>query len=59
MTSIQRRSVIYSQNFLTNPRLVDRLLDASSIGPVDLVYEMGPGTGIITEWAHDSKVSSR
>jgi 23S rRNA (adenine-N6)-dimethyltransferase len=44
-----RRSVRYSQNFLRDPRLVDFLLDAASIGPDDLVYEIGPGPGVITE----------
>lgn len=44
-----RRSITYSQNFLKSSRLVDRLLDGSSIGPGDLVYEIGPGKGIITD----------
>jgi 23S rRNA (adenine-N6)-dimethyltransferase len=48
MTSIQHCSLIYSQNFLTNPRLVDHLLDRSSIGSDDVVYEIGPGHGLIT-----------
>ena len=39
----------YSQNFLRDPRLIDGLLERSSIGCHDLVYEIGPGTGIITE----------
>ena len=49
MTSIQRRSAIYAQNFLTKPRLVDHLLDRSSIVSDDVVYEIGPGDGLITE----------
>lgn len=49
MTSIERHSVLYAQNFLTNGQLVDRLIDRSSLGPDDMVYEIGPGTGIITE----------
>lgn len=49
MSEPRRPRVRYAQNFLTDPRLVDRLLDASSIGPADLVYEIGPGEGIITE----------
>jgi 23S rRNA (adenine-N6)-dimethyltransferase len=47
--SDHRRSVAYGQNFLRRPRLVDRLLARSSVGPDDLVVEIGPGTGIITE----------
>ncbi len=38
-----------SQNFLKSPRLVAGLLNASSINPGDLVVEIGPGRGIITE----------
>src|SRR5437763_5408872 len=49
MTSIHRRSASYSQNFLTNRRLVDHLLDQSSIDSGDVVYEIGPGDGLITE----------
>jgi 23S rRNA (adenine-N6)-dimethyltransferase len=39
----------YSQNFLKNPKLVEELLGKSSIALNDLVYEIGPGKGIITE----------
>lgn len=39
----------YSQNFLRDSRLVERLLEASSIGRDDLVIEIGPGFGIITD----------
>lgn len=45
----QRRSVRYAQNFLRSPQLVEYLLNGSSIAPDDLVYEIGPGKGIITE----------
>lgn len=48
MPSDRRRSVAYAQNFLRGPRLVDRLLARSGIGPDDLVVEIGPGTGVIT-----------
>ncbi len=37
-----------TQNFLRDPRLVRYLLNASTIGPSDLVYEIGPGKGAIT-----------
>ena len=43
-----RHSVAYAQNFLRDPRLVERLLDRSSLGPDDTVLEIGPGRGIIT-----------
>lgn len=39
----------YSQNFLRDPRLVARLLNASSISGDDLVYEIGPGAGALTD----------
>lgn len=48
MPAVLHRSVLYSQNFLTSRKLVARLLDRSSIGPGDLVLEIGPGRGIIT-----------
>lgn len=39
----------YSQNFLYSRKLVAQLLGKSSIGKYDLVLEIGPGKGIITE----------
>jgi 23S rRNA (adenine-N6)-dimethyltransferase len=48
MSSLHHR-IAHSQNFLRSPRLVDRLLDHSGIGPDDLVIEIGPGRGLITE----------
>lgn len=44
-----RRRIAYAQNFLRSPRLVSQLLARSSVGPDDLVVEIGPGSGIITE----------
>jgi 23S rRNA (adenine-N6)-dimethyltransferase len=44
-----RRSIVLSQNFLRGGALVDRLLDRSTIGPDDLVFEIGPGKGRLTE----------
>ncbi len=46
--SSSQRQLTYSQNFLRDPRLVRYLLNASSVGPSDLVYEIGAGQGIIT-----------
>jgi 23S rRNA (adenine-N6)-dimethyltransferase len=43
------RQKLYSQNFLINRKLVTSLLGKSSIGKNDLVLEIGPGKGIITE----------
>lgn len=49
MSSSFRQSIFYAQHFLKGPRLVASLLDRCSIGHDDVVYEIGPGTGIITE----------
>jgi 23S rRNA (adenine-N6)-dimethyltransferase len=49
MPAIQQRSVLYSQNFLKSLVLVDQLLDKCNIHDDDIVYEIGPGKGIITE----------
>lgn len=40
---------LLSQNFLYSRKLVKQLVDQSSIGSNDLVLEIGPGKGIITE----------
>lgn len=37
------------QNFLTDHNLITRLIDVSGVGPGDLVLEVGPGTGTLTE----------
>lgn len=42
-----RRKTLH-QNFLWNRQLVKRLVQTSSIGKNDLVYEIGPGLGLIT-----------
>ncbi len=39
---------IPGQNFLISSKLVRSLVSQSSIGPSDVVYEIGPGRGIIT-----------
>ena len=46
-----------AQNFLRSSKLVRRLLDTSSIESGDVVYEIGPGRGIIT--AELSKIARR
>jgi 23S rRNA (adenine-N6)-dimethyltransferase len=45
----ERRRIAYAQNFLRSPRIAGEVLDRADIGPDDLVYEIGPGVGIITE----------
>lgn len=44
-----RHSIRLSQNFLKRPALVASVLDRCDIGPDDVVYEIGPGKGIMTE----------
>lgn len=49
MPANRRSDLTITQNFLRSPKLVSQLLRDSSIGPEDLVVEIGSGTGIITE----------
>jgi 23S rRNA (adenine-N6)-dimethyltransferase len=49
MSPSVRQSVVYAQNFLKSSQLVSSLLDGCDIGGDDVVYEIGPGKGIITE----------
>ena len=49
MPRSERTYLWHSQNFVRDPQLIDSLLDRSTIQSCDLVYEVGPGTGIITE----------
>ncbi|TMC96650.1 MAG: hypothetical protein E6J22_01380 [Chloroflexi bacterium] len=49
MSSSFRPNIFYAQHFLKDPRLVTSLLDRCTIGYDDVVYEIGPGKGMITE----------
>ena len=48
METRQSKQLSLAQNFLRSPELVLRLVRMSEIGRSDTVYEIGPGTGIIT-----------
>jgi 23S rRNA (adenine-N6)-dimethyltransferase len=48
MPAVCRPDLGVSQNHLKDPRLVEALIKRSSLGAEDLVYEIGPGKGIIT-----------
>lgn len=48
MSASARSSILLSQNFLKCPALVASLLDACDLRAGDVVYEIGPGTGIMT-----------
>lgn len=39
----------FGQNFLIDHNLIRRLVDESGVGPGDVVLEVGPGTGTLTE----------
>jgi 23S rRNA (adenine-N6)-dimethyltransferase len=48
METRRHKRIALAQNFLRSPKLVQRLVRMSSIGPSDTVYEIGPGNGIVT-----------
>jgi 23S rRNA (adenine-N6)-dimethyltransferase len=48
MAKKPNKRITLAQNFLRSSKLVRQLVNSSSIGPVDTVYEIGPGRGIIT-----------
>jgi len=43
-----RTSILYNQNFFKDPRLVESIVRQAGIGSNDVVYEIGPGRGMIT-----------
>jgi 23S rRNA (adenine-N6)-dimethyltransferase len=49
MSSSSHQRIFYAQNFLKDPCLVTSLLARCGIDHDDVVYEIGPGKGIITE----------
>jgi 23S rRNA (adenine-N6)-dimethyltransferase len=56
METRQHNQIRLAQNFLRSPKLVQRLVEMSTITPSDTVYEIGPGNGIITAaLAHAAK----
>jgi len=48
MAKKPNKRITLAQNFLRSSKLVRQLVNSSSIGPGDTVYEIGPGRGIIT-----------
>lgn len=40
----------YGQNFLIDPRVLDKIIEAAEIGPDDFVLEIGPGIGTMTQY---------
>ena len=39
----------FGQNFLIDPHVLDKILQAARIGKEDLVLEIGPGIGMLTQ----------
>lgn len=39
----------FSQNFLTDPRTAQKIVDALGVKAGDVVFEIGPGKGVLTE----------
>lgn len=39
----------WGQNFLSNPDTARRIVDLADLGPDELVWEIGPGFGVLTE----------
>ncbi len=44
-----RKRILYGQNFFKDTNLVAELVSLANISPEDIVYEIGPGEGIITK----------
>lgn len=40
----------YGQNFLIDPRVLEKITSAAGIGPEDMVLEIGPGIGTMTQY---------
>lgn len=40
----------FGQNFLTNPAILEDIMDSADVGPDDFVLEIGPGIGTMTQY---------
>ena len=49
MSASARSSILLSQNFLKHPALAASLLERCNLDAGDVVYEIGPGKGMLTE----------
>lgn len=45
------------QHFLTDPGIAQRIVGALRSQPADAVVEVGPGTGVLTEWLLEKNIS--
>ena len=48
MAIFMKKSILLNQNFFKDPQLVKAIVRQAGIGPSDVVYEIGPGRGMIT-----------
>jgi 16S rRNA A1518/A1519 N6-dimethyltransferase RsmA/KsgA/DIM1 with predicted DNA glycosylase/AP lyase activity len=48
MTRARTSTLWRTQNFLRDPQLAERLVRRSGIGPSDVVYDLGAGSGVLT-----------
>ena len=44
----------YGQNFLIDPRVLEKIVDAARISGQDCVLEIGPGIGTMTQYLAES-----
>ena len=44
----------YGQNFLTDERVIGKILAAAEVGPRDFILEIGPGIGTLTQYLADN-----
>ena len=44
----------YGQNFLIDKNILEKIVDAAEIGKDDVVLEIGPGIGTMTQYLHPS-----
>jgi 23S rRNA (adenine-N6)-dimethyltransferase len=49
MPAVIQPDIFHSHNFIKDRALVAKLIEHCQIGPEDIVYEIGPGRGVITE----------
>ena len=40
----------YGQNFITDPHVTDKIIQAAAVGEDDLIIEIGPGIGTLTQY---------
>ncbi len=53
MKSVNKTSMVFNKSFgqhiLSNPHILNNIVEKSAIKPTDVVLEIGPGTGNLTQ----------